>query len=111
MRCVSRVGILVCKWLFQMIHDVNAISAFDYILPLMVSYFPHPSRRSLTSQQPELVRFTEVNDNDELAYRAKLLMVRMCGVIVPRQYINPLLHELFSAIQTFPVGYRAITLM
>ena len=39
MRCVSRVGILVCKWLFQMIHDVNAISAFDYILPLMVSLF------------------------------------------------------------------------
>ncbi|TBU39582.1 hypothetical protein BD309DRAFT_1022044 [Dichomitus squalens] len=82
----DRVGILVCKWLFQMVHDVNATSAFDYILPLM----------------PELVRFTEVNDNDELAYRAKLLMVRMCGVIVPRQHINPLLDEFFSAIQTFP---------
>ncbi|KAM5538277.1 hypothetical protein V8D89_008164 [Ganoderma adspersum] len=82
----DRVGILVCKWLFQMVHDVNAVSAFDYILPLM----------------PELVRFTEVNDNDEFAYRAKLLMVRMCGVIIPRQYINPLLDEFFSAIQTFP---------
>ncbi|KAI1797633.1 hypothetical protein LXA43DRAFT_1126323 [Ganoderma leucocontextum] len=82
----DRVGILVCKWLFQMVHDVNAISAFDYILPLM----------------PELIRFTEVNDNDEFAYRAKLLMVRMCGVIIPRPYINPLLDAFFSAIQTFP---------
>ena len=45
-----------------------------------------------------------VNDNDELAYRAKLLMVRMCGVIIPRQFINPILDELFSAIQTFPVS-------
>ena len=45
-----------------------------------------------------------VNDNDELAYRSKLLMVRMCGVIIPRQFINPLLDELFNAIQTFPVS-------
>ncbi|KAI0757264.1 hypothetical protein C8Q80DRAFT_1132754 [Daedaleopsis nitida] len=82
----DRVGILVCKWLFQLIHDTNAVSAFDCILPLM----------------PELVRFTEVNDNDELAYRSKLLMVRMCGIIIPRQFINPLLDELFNAIQSFP---------
>ncbi|KAI0724287.1 hypothetical protein C8T65DRAFT_714470 [Cerioporus squamosus] len=82
----DRVGILVCKWLFQLIHDTNAVSAFDCILPLM----------------PELIRFTEVNDNDELAYRSKLLMVRMCGVIIPRQFINPFLDELFTAIQTFP---------
>ncbi|RPD81724.1 hypothetical protein L226DRAFT_527984 [Lentinus tigrinus ALCF2SS1-7] len=82
----DRIGILVCKWLFQLVHDTNAVSAFDCILPLM----------------PELIRFTEVNDNDELAYRSKLLMVRMCGVIIPRQFINPLLDELFNAIQTFP---------
>ncbi|KAI0336090.1 hypothetical protein GY45DRAFT_1316150 [Cubamyces sp. BRFM 1775] len=82
----DRVGILVCKWLFQLIHDTNAGSAFDCILPLM----------------PELIRFTEVNDNDELAYRSKLLMVRMCGVIIPRQFINPLLDEIFNAITTFP---------
>ncbi|KAH9921997.1 uncharacterized protein BXZ73DRAFT_91690 [Epithele typhae] len=82
----DRVGVLICKWLFQLIHDTNAISAFDCILPLL----------------PELIHFTEVNDNDELAYRAKLLMVRMCGVIVPRQFINPILDELFNAIQTFP---------
>ncbi|KAI0828367.1 hypothetical protein BC628DRAFT_1417934 [Trametes gibbosa] len=82
----DRIGMLVCKWLFQLIHDTNAVSAFDCILPLM----------------PELIRFTEVNDNDELAYRAKLLMVRMCGVIVPRQFVDPLLDEIFSAITTFP---------
>lgn len=33
----DRVGIMVCKWLFQSVHDVHAISVFDYILPLMVS--------------------------------------------------------------------------
>ncbi|CDO70270.1 hypothetical protein BN946_scf184942.g70 [Trametes cinnabarina] len=82
----DRVGILVCKWLFQLIHDTNAISAFDCILPLM----------------PELICFTEVNDNDELVYRAKLLMVRMCGVIIPRQFVDPLLDEIFTAITTFP---------
>ncbi|KAI0651592.1 hypothetical protein C8Q79DRAFT_934115 [Trametes meyenii] len=82
----DRVGVLVCKWLFQLIHDTNAVSAFECILPLM----------------PELIRFTEVNDNDELAYRAKLLMVRMCGVIIPSQYIDPLLDQIFGAITTFP---------
>lgn len=33
---VHRVGITVCKWLYQSLHDVHAISTFDYILPLMV---------------------------------------------------------------------------
>ncbi|KAI0768547.1 hypothetical protein BD413DRAFT_614418 [Trametes elegans] len=82
----DRVGVLVCKWLFQLIHDTNAVSAFDCILPLM----------------PELIHFTEVNDNDELTYRAKLLMVRMCGVIIPRQFIDPLLDEIFTAITSSP---------
>jgi proteasome activator subunit 4 len=33
----DRVGVTVCKWLFQSVHDFHAIGAFDYILPLMVS--------------------------------------------------------------------------
>lgn len=32
----DRVGVTVCKWLFQSLHDVQAGSIFDYILPLMV---------------------------------------------------------------------------
>jgi hypothetical protein len=36
-----RVGVLVCRWLFQTIHDTNAQSAFDYILPLMVCMFEY----------------------------------------------------------------------
>lgn len=32
----DRIGILVCRWLFQVVHDTNATSTFDYILPLMV---------------------------------------------------------------------------
>ncbi|OCH96655.1 hypothetical protein OBBRIDRAFT_787227 [Obba rivulosa] len=82
----DRVGVLVCKWLFQMVHDTNAPAAFDYILPLM----------------PELFRFTELNDNDDLSYRANLLLVRMCGVITPRPLVSPLLGEIFKAIQKSP---------
>ncbi|EMD41658.1 hypothetical protein CERSUDRAFT_110231 [Gelatoporia subvermispora B] len=82
----DRVGILVCKWLFQMVHDTNAPAAYDYILPLL----------------PELFRFTELNDNDDLSYRANLLLVRMCGVITPRHAVSPLLDEIFKAIQKSP---------
>jgi len=32
----DRVAVVVCKWLFQAMHDVQAASIFDYILPLMV---------------------------------------------------------------------------
>jgi proteasome activator subunit 4 len=31
-----RVGIAVCRWLILVLHDTNAVSAFQYILPLMV---------------------------------------------------------------------------
>lgn len=31
-----RVGITICKWLFQSVHGSHAIVVFDYILPLMV---------------------------------------------------------------------------
>ncbi|KAI0961190.1 hypothetical protein AcV7_000358 [Taiwanofungus camphoratus] len=82
----DRVGIMVCKWLYQMVHDTNAVAAFDYIHPLM----------------PEIFRFTEVNDNDDLSQRAELLLVRMCGVTPPRQLINPLLDAIFKAIQSSP---------
>ncbi|THH19718.1 hypothetical protein EW146_g1513 [Bondarzewia mesenterica] len=60
---------------------------FDYILPLM----------------PELTRFTEVNDDDELVSRSRLLLVRMCGVTPPRPLIDPILDAIFDAIQNSPV--------
>jgi len=71
--------------------------------------------------QPELFRFTEgiavnythesvlnvppVHDNEELANRANLLLVRMCGVAPPQSMINPLLNTIFSAIQKAPVRH------
>ncbi|KAJ3973169.1 hypothetical protein EV361DRAFT_980091 [Lentinula raphanica] len=82
----DRVAILVCRWLFQAVHDTNAICVFDYVLPLM----------------PELFRFTEVNDNDELANRANILLVRMCGVSPPRPLVYPLLDAIFETIQSSP---------
>ena len=45
-----------------------------------------------------------VNDNNELAGRADLLLVRMCGVTPPRSLISPMLDSIFGAIQTSPVG-------
>jgi len=82
----DRVGVAVCKWLFQTVHDTQAISAFDSILPLM----------------PEIFRFTEVNDNDELASRASVLLVKMCGVTPPRSLIDPILDAMFETIQQSP---------
>ncbi|KAF7437108.1 hypothetical protein PC9H_003942 [Pleurotus ostreatus] len=82
----DRVGITVCKWLYQSLHDTHAISVFDYILPLL----------------PETFRFAEGDDNDELASRAGMLLVRMCGVTPPRPLINPILDAMFDAIQTSP---------
>ncbi|KAI0067819.1 hypothetical protein BV25DRAFT_1794335 [Artomyces pyxidatus] len=82
----DKVGTTVCRWLFQTVHDTNAISVFDYVLPLM----------------PELFRFTEVNDNDELLSRARTLLVRMCGVTPPRSLISPILSAIFDTIQNSP---------
>ena len=46
-----------------------------------------------------------VNDNNELAGRADLLLVRMCGATPPRSLIPPMLDSIFRAIQTSPVGF------
>ncbi|KAF8213398.1 hypothetical protein K438DRAFT_1902498 [Mycena galopus ATCC 62051] len=82
----DRVGIAVCKFLFQLLLDTSAISVFDYILPLM----------------PELFRFAEVNDNEDLATRGNDVLVQMCGVNPPRSLINPLIDGIFEAITNSP---------
>ncbi|KAF9568562.1 hypothetical protein CPC08DRAFT_679680 [Agrocybe pediades] len=82
----DKVGVTVCKWLYQSLHDLHANSTFDYILPLM----------------PEIFRFTELNDNSNLASRASSLLVRMCGVTPPVSLISGILDAIFDAIQTSP---------
>lgn len=94
----DRVGVTVCKWLFQLVHDIHANATFDYILPLL----------------PEIFRFTEVNDNDELASRASVLLVRMCGVTPPVPLVNPIFDAIFDAIQNSPswrVRLKALPLL
>ncbi|KAH9487110.1 Proteasome activator complex subunit 4 [Psilocybe cubensis] len=94
----DRVGITVCKWLYLSLHDLHANSTFDYILPLM----------------PEIFRFTEVNDNNSLASRASSLLIRMCGVTPPVVHVNPILSEIFDAIQSSPswrVRLKALPLL
>ncbi|KAJ7666434.1 hypothetical protein B0H17DRAFT_1162542 [Mycena rosella] len=73
----DRVGITICKFLFQLLLDASAISVFDYILPLM----------------PELF----LNDNEALATRSNDVLVQMCGVNPPRELINPLFDAIFEA--------------
>ncbi|KAJ7042558.1 hypothetical protein C8F04DRAFT_1076309 [Mycena alexandri] len=82
----DRVGITCCKFLFELLLDTSAISVFDYILPLM----------------PELFRFTELNDNEDLATRGNDVLVQMCGVNPPRSLINPIFDGIFEAIQNSP---------
>ncbi|EPQ60969.1 hypothetical protein GLOTRDRAFT_135553 [Gloeophyllum trabeum ATCC 11539] len=94
----DRVGVTVCKWLWHLIHDTHAMPVFDYILPLM----------------PELFRFTELHDNDELSSRASILLVRMCGVTPPLSLVNAVLDAIFDAIQNSPswrVRLKAIPLV
>ncbi|KAH8120571.1 ARM repeat-containing protein [Phellopilus nigrolimitatus] len=94
----DRVGVIVCKWLYQAVHDIQASSVFDYILPLM----------------PELFRFSEVSDNDDLSRRASNLLVRMCGVVPPRPLINPIIESIFVAIKSSPswrVRLKALPLL
>lgn len=46
-----------------------------------------------------------MHDNEELARRANLLLVRMCGVAPPQSMIGHLLNAIFSAIQKAPVRH------
>jgi len=82
----DRVAVVVCKWLYQAMHDVQAISVFDYILPLM----------------PELFRFGEINDNDDLVTHSALVLDMMCGLTPPPHLIRPLLNHIFHAIKASP---------
>ncbi|KAH7104159.1 hypothetical protein BKA62DRAFT_635182 [Auriculariales sp. MPI-PUGE-AT-0066] len=94
----DRVAVTVCKWLFQSFHDVQAVANFDYLLPLM----------------PELFRFTEVNDNDQLSSRASYVLVRMCGVTPPAALVNPLIDAMFEAIKkstSWRVRMKALPLL
>lgn len=43
---------------------------------------------------------TVVNDNDDLSKRASALLVRMCGVVPPRELIDPLIDAIFEAIRS-----------
>ena len=50
-----------------------------------------------------MLTYLPVNDNDDLAQRAKVLLNRMCGVMPPRPLLYPVLNSLLAAIETSPV--------
>lgn len=89
----DRVGNAVCHWLYLSLHQPEAMSTFDYILPLL----------------PEIFRFTEINDNEDLANLARTLLIRMCGVTPPRQLLSPLMDAVFEAIQKSPLWKVRLT--
>ena len=47
--------------------------------------------------------YSSVSDNDELLSRARMLLVRMCGVTPPRPLIGPILNAIFDTILKSPV--------
>jgi proteasome activator subunit 4 len=46
--------------------------------------------------------FATVSDNDDLAWRASVLLVRMCGVTPPRCLIDPIFDVIFDTIRQSP---------
>lgn len=123
----TRVGIAICKWLFQMVHDTQAISVFDYILPLMAStaaslslaVIQHLSTARviplhwgyvcfIPSCQPSSLSQIAVNDNEELESRANVLLVKICGVTPPRALVDPIFDAIFQAIRESPVSYQLV---
>lgn len=54
------------------------------------------------------LRSCSVSDNEDLAHRANVLLVRMCGVTPPRSLISPLLNAIFTAIQKSPVCLHVV---
>ena len=51
---------------------------------------------------------TTVNDNSELAKRASVLLVRMCGVVPPHSMVDPVLDGMFEAIEESPVSVEEL---
>lgn len=51
-----------------------------------------------------------VNDNKELASRASMLLVRMCGVTPPRPLVDPIFDAIFDTIQQSPVSVEAFNI-
>lgn len=76
----------VIRWLSNGLQDVNATSMFQYILPLL----------------PELLQAAELQDSDDLAGRAQLLLISMCAVTPPLAAVRKVLEILFEAIKTSP---------
>lgn len=60
--------------------------------PKVISYFISYTHNNST--------ITVVNDNDDLSKRASALLVRMCGVVPPRELIDPLIDAIFEAIRS-----------
>lgn len=79
----DRAASTVLKWLFLGLHDIQAVSIYEYVLPFI----------------PELLRMSELNDNNDLAQRAGFLLTRTCGVSPPRELIGPFLNSIFQVIE------------
>ncbi|CAK5265273.1 unnamed protein product [Mycena citricolor] len=114
----DRVGITICKFLFQLLLNTSASAVFDYVLPLMassgmltaVSDADDPD----TAARAVQVHRAAVNDNQDLATRANDVLVQMCGVTVPVPLINPLIDGIFESIRNSPswkVRLKAIPLI
>ncbi|KZT61305.1 hypothetical protein CALCODRAFT_514830 [Calocera cornea HHB12733] len=80
----DKVAGTIVRFLFGMLHDINAAMAFQYILPMI----------------PELFRMLIMEDSVDLAARAAMLLIRMNGVPMPRSTLSTILDTLFDVIRT-----------
>lgn len=83
---MARMFTTIIRWLSLGLQDVNATAMFQYILPLL----------------PELLQAAELQDSDDLAGRAQLLLVSMAAVTPPLATVRKTLEVLFEAIKTSP---------
>ncbi|KAG8888929.1 hypothetical protein FRB98_006471 [Tulasnella sp. 332] len=82
----DRMFTTVIRWLSNGLQDVNATSMFQYLLPLL----------------PELLQAAELQDSDDLAGRAQLLLISMCAITPPLAAVRKVLEVLFEAIKSSP---------
>ncbi|EJU01100.1 hypothetical protein DACRYDRAFT_22883 [Dacryopinax primogenitus] len=80
----DKVAGTLVRFLFGMLHDINAAMAFQYILPMI----------------PELFRMLIMEDSTDLAARSAMLLIRMNGVPMPRNTLSSVLSTLFDVIRT-----------
>ncbi|KAF4606976.1 hypothetical protein EYR38_001031 [Pleurotus pulmonarius] len=107
----DRVGITVCKWLYQSLHDTHAISVFDYILPLLDRFV----RLAKNSHIPE----RQSPDYNKALRQRHAAILGICALVdsypytvekwMPDLLANVLAEHTYDPVSFLPPVYRYVT--